>query len=450
MKKQLLIIVAIFFAISVSAQKTLNLYKNDLSVLKFSTEQIDSIKVSNEQTKLDIYQSDESLTNVTLSEIDSINFSDGNLNNLASIKTLGVTQISFNNIIMGLEVLSTGGSSVAEMGICWNNRKLPTINRSVVKVTPDMDLTDIKLTGLENNTTYYARAFIKNARGVSYGNELSFTTKSGMPIIQTISAVYNRTSKSAYCVGNLVNAGTSEITEHGFCWSTKSGATINDSKKVMDNTALGQYNFTIEDLNIDNDYFVRAYATNASGTTYGKEFRVIPVMGNITYHFAGGATPEYMGEAKFKMLKQAMDSACYYFNKYTGYTANIRVDHHEGVPTAEASYRGQLKFGANERYLFVGTAMHEMAHYFGSGTHWKWIEYQDSGFNLPVANALVNELTNGYYTKLSAGGYHYWPFGCNQREEVGSDPGGFSNEKYLRIMAKLVWAMQQDCGWRIE
>ena len=60
----------------------------------------------------------------------------------------------------------------------WGIVENPTIEDSTIKSDVATDNFDIKITGLEANTTYYARAFAENKWGISYGNEITFTTLS--------------------------------------------------------------------------------------------------------------------------------------------------------------------------------------------------------------------------------------------------------------------------------
>ena len=71
-----------------------------------------------------------------------------------------------------------GGDSNIEKGVCWGIVENPTIEDSTIKSGVATDNFDIKITGLEANTTYYARAFAENKWGISYGNEITFTTLS--------------------------------------------------------------------------------------------------------------------------------------------------------------------------------------------------------------------------------------------------------------------------------
>ena len=92
-------------------------------------------------------------------------------------------------------------------------------------------------------------------------------------------------------------------------------------------------------------------------------------MGNVTYTLDVDKT---VYPTEYNLIKIAMDSACWYYNRYTNFRGNVYVYYNAGIPTAQASYHGSLGFGPNSRYMWVGTAIHEMAHYMGSGTTTAW------------------------------------------------------------------------------
>jgi len=77
-------------------------------------------------------------------------------------------------------VITNGTSVISEKGICWNNEQSASV--SDFKTT-EIKAEDVKnfsgnITGLLSNTTYYVRAYAVSPAGVTYGNELSFTTPS--------------------------------------------------------------------------------------------------------------------------------------------------------------------------------------------------------------------------------------------------------------------------------
>lgn len=60
------------------------------------------------------------------------------------------------------------------------------------------------------------------------------------------------------------------------------------------------------------------------------------------------------------------------YNRYTTFRGNVYVYYNAGIPTAQASYHGAIGFGPNTTYMWVGTAMHEICHFVGSGTRIEW------------------------------------------------------------------------------
>lgn len=70
--------------------------------------------------------------------------------------------------------------------------------------------------------------------------------------------------------GYIINNGGSEVTERGVCWSKNPNPTIKNFK-TNDGTGKGKYISNITDLTIGYTYYVRAYATNDAGTSYGNQ-----------------------------------------------------------------------------------------------------------------------------------------------------------------------------------
>jgi hypothetical protein len=94
-------------------------------------------------------------------------------------------------------------------------------------------------------------------------------TVDNMPTLST-AEVTSITSNSAITGGTITDEGSGEITERGVCWNTSPSPTYNDNK-TMDGTGKGSFTSFITGLSNNNKYYVRAYATNYSGTSYGDE-----------------------------------------------------------------------------------------------------------------------------------------------------------------------------------
>ena len=105
--------------------------------------------------------------------------------------------------------------------------------------------------------------------GTGYGNTISFTTAAITPLsVSTLNST-SITSNSAKINFNLASIGSSSITSIGVCYSyTLTSPTVTNSIKTTYN-GIGNYSVTLTSLLSKKKYYVRAYATNATGTSYG-------------------------------------------------------------------------------------------------------------------------------------------------------------------------------------
>ena len=446
MKKQLLTIIGIALIISLFAQKTLNIFKPDLSVLNILISTVDSLKFSNSNTQLDIYNSDKTVTNLPIASTDSITFTDSVSLKLPIISTTAVSLVSYTTAQSGFIIKSIGGTSITEKGICWSTSENPTVNSTKIISAAFTSTSTVSMTNLTAGTKIYIRAYATNSGGTAYGEQISFTTLSySLPTVETNSATYNYATNKATCVVKVTSNGGCTLTERGICWATTKNPTIN-SLKYSSGTSVGQFYALMSNLSLNSTYYVRSYATNCVGTAYGAQLTVKPLMGNVTYTmgFDSLTYPE-----PYRLIKIAVDSACYYYNRYTTFSHNIWIAYSSGVPTAEASYHGQVAFGSNTTYMWVGTAMHEFAHYFGSGTTSVWQSKTSTGtWTGSVASALLLSATG---ETLKGDTQHFWPYGINYKSEITGLGGQAAQENGLALHAKIVKAMLvDDCGLPIS
>ena len=91
----------------------------------------------------------------------------------------------------------------------------------------------------------------------------------GFTILTTtpISAITYTTATSG---GNITNDGGAPITERGICYSTSLDPTTADNK-VTSGSGTGSFTAGMSGLTPSTDYYVKAYAINSMGTTYGSE-----------------------------------------------------------------------------------------------------------------------------------------------------------------------------------
>lgn len=171
----------------------------------------------------------------------------------------------------GGNISSDGGFPVSSSGICWSTDKAPTIdNYKAISDTKTGFFTG-KLTNLIPNTVYYVRAYATNSEGTGYGNELSFTTLPALlPTLATITP--NSITETTGISGGIISDdGGVPVTSRGICWSTIENPTIALATKTVSGSGTGSFTSSLDGLIAGVLYYVRAYATNSVGTSYGAQ-----------------------------------------------------------------------------------------------------------------------------------------------------------------------------------
>ena len=90
----------------------------------------------------------------------------------------------------------------------------------------------------------------------------------------TTNDVIEITHNSAKTGGNVIDDGNAPIIERGICWDTNPNATIN-SAHATSGVTIGPYTISMTNLSAQTLYFVRSYAINGLGVSYGEEKRFI-------------------------------------------------------------------------------------------------------------------------------------------------------------------------------
>ncbi len=133
-----------------------------------------------------------------------------------------------------------------------------------------------------NNSDIYSYSYHRTPKS---GYSVRCIKKDILPITPTVttSSITNFTSNSAISGGNVTDQGSSSVTVRGVCWShTQNPTTSNDHSS--DGIGGGSFISSIFGLSPSTLYYVRAYATNSAGTSYGNQV-------SFTTSSSGGGTP---------------------------------------------------------------------------------------------------------------------------------------------------------------
>lgn len=180
----------------------------------------------------------------------------------------GIENITQTSVELVGELFSDGGFEVTERGFCIDTNGYPSIDTEH-KYIGGGDIGQYRLTinSLSPSTKYYVRAYAKNRNGISYGSMVDFTTKDGLPSVETTQVKYGTTILE--CYGNVTKDGGFPIIRRGFCYSTNSKPTLDDKFVLSTSNSVGEYSLTIDNLEEGTTYYVRAFVENEKGVSYG-------------------------------------------------------------------------------------------------------------------------------------------------------------------------------------
>ncbi len=95
--------------------------------------------------------------------------------NIPTLSTVAITEIEITSAVSGGEITSDGNSPIVSKGVCWGTSPQPTLVNDFTEDGSGDESFVSELTYLEEDTTYYVRAYATNAVGTAYGDEIAFT-----------------------------------------------------------------------------------------------------------------------------------------------------------------------------------------------------------------------------------------------------------------------------------
>ena len=199
-------------------------------------------------------------------------------------------------------VTSNGGSEITKSGFYYSTTHALPDERDlhVSSLTTGNNIT-ANLVGLEEGQTYYIRAYAINQAGLSYGVVSNFQTESvTLPVVKT-GAVTNVTSASASLSGTITSLGNGTLQRKGFCWSSTHTVPSLEQREGSSevSTEGSTYFYELTGLSGKTKYYVRAYAENEKGVSYG-ETQEFTTGTSVIVPTLSGTTVSEIGETSAK------------------------------------------------------------------------------------------------------------------------------------------------------
>lgn len=201
---------------------------------------------------------------------------------LPEVLTAEITSSSASVLIAGGKVVTDGGSTVVDRGICWNETGLPTIKNTKISAGAGKGEFSAIIEGLMVNRLYYFRAYATNADGTSYGNQVEYFLPATPPYIE-ITGTNSITYNSATFTGFLTYDNSIILYAVGICYSKTPEPTLEDPQ--IQGTIEGlNYTVILSPLSGNTQYFIvpyiifRVYGTGNYYVLYGEEesFTTLP------------------------------------------------------------------------------------------------------------------------------------------------------------------------------
>lgn len=186
----------------------------------------------------------------------------------AVVSTTDATDILETSVTLGGNVTSDGGYVVTDRGIYYGKTPDPESTGTKIQMGSGTGNYSGSIGGLDSGEVYFYKAYAINEIGPGYGIEQSFTTRS-KPVLSTAEAS-DITGTSATLGGEVTFGGESDVTERGIYYSTSPNAELTGAR-VEIGSGTGIFSATVSGLAIETVYYVKTFALNTSGLSYGPE-----------------------------------------------------------------------------------------------------------------------------------------------------------------------------------
>lgn len=180
-----------------------------------------------------------------------------------------ITEITTTSAKVTVVIESLGSPAATEWGVCCALAGThPTISDIKAKSASNkLGEYSVVLEGLEPGTEYLALPYAIHSTGVVYGPSVFIYTKGILASLSTREATDVRSTSAK--VSTTISSGVPAFTDHGICYATTPDPTIENSIIKGSAPNAGVFTVTVNGLTPNTKYYVRAYATNKEGPTYG-------------------------------------------------------------------------------------------------------------------------------------------------------------------------------------
>jgi uncharacterized protein (TIGR02145 family) len=188
-----------------------------------------------------------------------------------------------------------------------------------------------------------------------------------VPLVST-KTISELSYTSALSGGNVSNEGDSPISFRGVCWSTSTDPTVYDDRTI-ESGGLGVFDSKMIGLIPNTTYYVRAYASNSSGISYGNS-QVFSTLNYGTVSDIDGNLYKTVTIGTQTWMKENLRTTKYLNGNLIGTTISPTQDiSNENAPQYQWAYGGNESNVANYGRLYTWYAVTDSRNLCPAGWH---------------------------------------------------------------------------------
>ena len=267
---------------------------------------------------------------------------------LTSITNCNILEITNNPLLIAVSFPSL----TTNYNLFLNNNALPiaTINALLNKMLSVLPSTGkfINLAGQNPPAPPTGQGIIDKQTLIDAGNYVY--TDNSVPTLTTTLTLTTRSS--VVCGGNITSDGGATVTSRGVCWSTSPNPTVDLTTVTVDGAGIDVFSSFISSLTPATTYYLRAYATNSVGTSYGNEISFTTKIGfegtykviQGEYWRSGVPRPDIIWVEQTRVI-ESVNSTTYnfeYAGPFSGNNHYFTVDASDNVKTP-TMYNGNIQ-----------------------------------------------------------------------------------------------------------
>jgi hypothetical protein len=208
------------------------------------------------------------------------------------VKTNSSSEIESNSAKIWGELVEEGSSNETERGFVYSDKNpSPTTNDIKIFEGFGKGEFNVLLNGLSPKTRYFFKAYASNQSAIIYGETKEFTTLDDIKLPTLSTNLVSKITSSGFTSGGIISSnGGAAIIEKGVVYGTSANPTISNNKILS--TGGNSYSIDISGLTENTTYYIRAFATNSKGTSYGDQ-QVLTTLYNSTSILKNGLVAYY-------------------------------------------------------------------------------------------------------------------------------------------------------------